>query len=89
MTTSDEQERADAHKTKKQLIEELQSLRHHLGKLEETGPAGAESEHLLHEILDSSPIGIDVSRTSDGAIIFFNTRLAELFGLDPDTEQPS
>ncbi len=77
----------DARKTKRQLIDELQSLRHRIAELERVGSTTAKSELPLLKILDNSPIGVVASRISDGAILFYNSRLEELFELDQSDEQ--
>ena len=87
MTTSVDHARSDARKTKKLLIEELQSLRQRVRELEQPELAATETDPPLLKILDNSPIGVVASRISDGAILFFNSRLAELFGLDQSDER--
>ncbi|WP_207458453.1 diguanylate cyclase [Azospirillum sp. SYSU D00513] len=42
---------------------------------------GIPTEARLQTILEQSPIGVSVSRRSDGRILFANTRFAELIGL--------
>lgn len=45
---------------------------------------GMSSDARLEAILEQSPIGVSVSRRDNGAIIFANTRFAELIGLPRD-----
>ncbi len=87
MTVSGHNEASDARKTKKQLIEELRSLRGRVSDLERHEFALSESERRLRKILDNSPIGVSMSRISDGAMLYSNARIAELFGLDEIGDQ--
>jgi diguanylate cyclase (GGDEF)-like protein/PAS domain S-box-containing protein len=40
-----------------------------------------ESEERLWRILEESPVGVSVSRRSDGAVVFANARFAEIIGM--------
>ena len=41
-----------------------------------------ESEERLWRILEESPVGVSVSRRSDGCVVFANTRFTEILGMD-------
>jgi PAS domain S-box-containing protein len=69
----------DGNKTKKQLLEELQSLRRRIGELEATQNLQRQAGELLHIFRINSPIGLFV--VQDRKFVFANKQFQNLLGV--------